>query len=193
MVQKKRDRKIFIAISIVVIILLSMSALLVVKAITDQPSKTTETVHKEPAATPNDAANTETQPTKKPEEKPVEPQLDPAKVASVAIEPMSLTVSYVKGVGGFDFQVLRTPSGTKYVQLSSEKLAGTKCTNDVGAFASIIEKPAADESATINKTTVVDGTPYGLSLADATCTPNPTLLKQYQDSFSQAFSLLKKM
>ena len=122
-----------------------------------------------------------------------EPTIDPATVATVDIQPMELTVSYVKGTPGFEFFVMRTAAGTQYVEFNSPDLAGTKCTNDKGVFASIIENPSDNEATTLSKTTTVDGTKYGLSLSDATCTADAELLKQYQSSFSDAFSLLKKL
>jgi hypothetical protein len=105
---------------------------------------------------------------------------------------MQITVSYVKVNAGFEYYVMRTASGTQYVEFSSPELVGTKCTDDKGVFASIIESPSTNESTTLSKTTTVDDTKYGLSLADATCTKDPELLKQFQSSFSDAFSLLKR-
>ncbi len=122
-----------------------------------------------------------------------QPAIDPELVSTVTVEPMSIVVSYLKGVGGFDYEVLRTPDGSKYVQLSSPRLAGTKCTNDVGVFASIIDSPTEDEGTTLAKQVTVDGMTYGLSLSDPTCTSDPALLKQYQDAFIEPFTLLKKM
>lgn len=121
-----------------------------------------------------------------------EAALDPATVGAIAIPPMSITVSYVKGVGGFEYEVLRTTNGTRYVEFRSGELAGTKCTNDTGAFASILAEPASNEATTLTKTTVVDGTTYGLALEGTTCTGDVEKLKSYQQSFSDAFSLLKK-
>ncbi len=118
--------------------------------------------------------------------------VDPQKVATIDVTPLSLTVSYIKGVGGFEYQVLRTPGGTKYVEFKSSDLIGTKCTDDSGTFASILVNPGSAESATLAKTVKVDGDTYGLSLADGTCTSSPDKLKAYQQSFSDAFSLLKK-
>ena len=106
---------------------------------------------------------------------------------------MSITVSYVKGVGGFEFEVHRTPSGTQYVDFKSSDLVGTKCTDDEGIFATILESPGSDEQATLTKTIKLDGTTYGLSLAATTCTSDTTKLSAYQQSFNDAFSLLKKM
>ncbi len=124
---------------------------------------------------------------------PTTSSLDPETVSTVVIEPMAVTVSYVKGIGGFEYGVLLTPDGTQYVEFSSAELKGGKCTNDQGAFASIIKEPGSDEASTITQKTTVDGKVYGLSLAAASCTSNPDLLAKYQKSFSDAFSLLKKI
>lgn len=124
---------------------------------------------------------------------PTDAEIDPSTVATIDVEPMSLTVSYVKGVGGFEYEVLRTPRGTKYVEFRNSELVGTKCTNDQGTFASILAEPLEDEGATISKKVVVDGTTYGLSLATEACTSNPEKLRLYQASFSDAFALLEKL
>lgn len=119
--------------------------------------------------------------------------IDPATVATVDIVPMTITVSYVKGIGAFEYEILRAQNGTRYVEFRSPSLVGTKCTNDMGTFASIIANPTDTESSTLSKTTTVDGTKYGLSLADATCTSDSAALQKYQQSFSDAFTLLKKL
>ncbi|MFZ1249902.1 MAG: hypothetical protein WAR37_00410 [Candidatus Microsaccharimonas sp.] len=121
------------------------------------------------------------------------PSLDPETVASVAIEPMNISVSYVKGIDGFEYQVLRRPNGTQYVEFRTEQLKGTKCTDDTGIFASILENPENTESSTLTKTTSVSGTTYGLSLPADNCTSNTPLLSQYQKSFTDAFGLLNKL
>lgn len=118
--------------------------------------------------------------------------LDPSTVGTVDIQPLSLAVSYVKGIGGFEYTVMRSSGGTEYVEFTSPQLVGTKCTDDTGTFASIIQNPDTNEASTITVTQAVDGTKYGLSLSDNTCTGNTELLKQYQTSFRDAFSLLKK-
>jgi len=194
MVQKKGRKKLFTALAVIGALLLIVAVVSVVKAMSDnEPSVPTQTSTQDtPSVSDSDESNSTDQPaTTQPVAE--QPAIDPETVATVAIEPMTITVSYLKGVGGFDYEVLRTGSGTKYVQFSSTKLAGTKCTDDEGQFASIIEKPSKDEATTLAKTTTVDGTEYGLSLADSTCTGDSELLKQYQDAFSGAFSLLKKM
>jgi len=194
MVQKKGRKKLITTLVVVGALLLIVAVIAVVKTMSNnEPSVPTQTTSQDTPSVNDDAeSNTTDQPaTTAPMAE--QPAIDPEKVATVAIEPMAISVSYLKGVGGFDYEVLRTGSGTKYVQFSSTKLAGTKCTDDEGQFASIIEKPSKDEATTLAKTTTVDGTEYGLSLADTTCTSDSGLLKQYQDAFSGAFSLLKKM
>lgn len=118
--------------------------------------------------------------------------LDPSTLATITIDPMNITVSYIKGAGGFSYEVNRTADGRRYVDFSSDALVGTKCTDDTGIFVSILQSPNENEKATVSKTTVVDGTTYGLSIASNTCTSDSAALKKYQDAFSQAFSLLKK-
>lgn len=121
------------------------------------------------------------------------PNIDPATVSTVDIEPLAITVSYVRGIPGFGFLVQRTPDGTQYVEFASEEVVGTKCTNDTGVFASIIVSPSDQDGATISKRVTLDGTVYGLSLPDATCTSDTELFAQYQASFKDAFSLLAKI
>lgn len=189
MVQKKARKNLIATLVVVGALVLIVAIVAVVKAMSSsEPPASTETTKQETPEITDESETTDT-----PTGEPLEPTIDPATVTTVAIEPLSITVSYLKGVGGFDFEVLRSANGTKYVQFSSARLTGTKCTDDKGQFASIIENPSADEAATLAKTTTVDGTAYGLSLADATCTTDSELLKQYQDAFSGAFSLLKKM
>jgi hypothetical protein len=118
--------------------------------------------------------------------------IDPSSVSTIDIQPLSLQVAYVKGIGGFEYVVKRSASGTQYVEFTSPQLVGTKCTNDSGAFASIIQNPSKDEAVTIDQSQSLDGTRYGLSLSDDTCTGDTDLLKKYQASFRDAFSLLKK-
>jgi len=196
MVQTAGRKKLFTALAVLGALLLIVAIIIATKVMSNNDSSvpTQNTAQDTPAVNDDKSpANTDEAAPAQPEVSAEQPAIDPAKVATVAIEPMSIAVSYMKGVGGFDYEVLRTGSGTKYVQFSSTKLAGTKCTNDEGQFVSIIEKPSKDEATTLAKTTTVDGTEYGLSLADSTCTSDSALLKQYQDAFSGAFSLLKKM
>jgi hypothetical protein len=120
--------------------------------------------------------------------------VDPTTVDSVDIVPLDITVSYVKGIPGFTYAIQRSQNGTRYIEFSSADLIGTKCTDDTGIFASIIENPSPDtEGATVSTTTTVGQDTYGLSLATDTCTSNPELLKQYQASFNDAFTLLRSI
>lgn len=121
------------------------------------------------------------------------PVFNPDTTATIVIEPLAITVYYTKGVGALSYQVLRTPSGTHYVEFQAESLVGTKCTNDRGVFASILENPTADEVATLTRTTTVDGKTYGLSLTDDSCTSSPEALKSYQSAFSEGFDLLSRV
>jgi hypothetical protein len=197
MVQMIGRKKLIAAVSVIVALVLIISVFAIAKTLLlSKSADSSETSSKDAPSTSDEDNDTNAPVSPSPDttvpEVATESPVDPSTVATVDIEPVTLTVSYSKGVGGFDFEVLRTPSGTRYVQFSSPKLVGTKCTDDKGAFASIIEKPTADESTTLAKTTTVDGTAYGLSLAESTCTSNSDLLKQYQDAFSKPFSLLKK-
>ncbi len=191
MVRKKGKKTLYIVIAVVVVIVLIAGIVAIVNAMNSSPTPdTTNTVKKDEPSIPKEAETTETTVQ---EDTATASTVDPALVSTVTIDPMMIIVSYMKGINGFEFQVVRSPSGTEYAQLSAPKLVGTKCTNDAGIFASIIKDPTSDEKATLTKTTTVDGTTYGLSLADASCTSDEALLKQYQDAFSEPFSLLKKM
>ena len=202
MVRKKSNRKLIITASIIGVVLVAVVTVVLIKAmnsnkndpyvLTDTSSNSSsvsDTASKDSKDTatetekPTSSTNTENEP---------ESTLDPATVATVDITPMNLTVSYVKGVGGFEYEVRRTPSGSQYVEFKSPELAGTKCTNDAGSFASILADPSSSEGSTITKSKTVDGTTYGLSLAAANCTSDAAKLQKYQQSFSDAFSLLKK-
>lgn len=203
MVQKKGRRKLYTALAVFLVLLVAIGTIALIKALgsdkqdpylKDETSSsivdTSDDADANQDATPDaqdDADATKTDETDK------ETAPDPATVATVDIAPMEITVSYVKGAGGFEYEVLRTSNGTRYVEFRSSDLAGTKCTNDKGTFATILANPNETEGATISKTTTVDGTKYGLSLEGATCTSSTDKLEDYQKSFSDAFSLLKKM
>lgn len=192
--QKIGRKKLIAVLAVVGLLVLVVALVAVAKSKTStNPPVSTETSNEKTPEISQEGETTDTPMDTQPADALTEPSIDPATLATVSIEPASLSVSYLKGVGGFDFKVLRTSNGTKYVEFSSTKLAGTKCTNDEGQFASIIESPSVDESTTLAKTTIVDGTTYGLSLADTICTNDNDLLKQYQDAFSKPFNLLKKM
>ncbi len=118
---------------------------------------------------------------------------DPAIFSSIDVSPMAITVYYTKGVPGFQFRVYRTPNGTQYVEFSTDELVGTKCTDDEGVFASIIENPSDVESQTLSATTKVGDATYGLSLSNDTCTSDSSLLAEYQTAFKDGFSSLRAL
>lgn len=193
MVKKMGRKKLFIVLAVVLALLVIAISTLVIKSFatstpSEAPSSTTET---KPSVSETAGSTDRTPATS--EEAKEEPEINPELVSTVVIEPMALSVPYLKAAGGFSFVVLRAAGGTQYVQFSSPSLIGTKCTNDEGVFATIIEAPSSDEALTLAKTVSVDGTTYGLSLADTTCTADTELLKQYQEAFSQPFASLKKM
>ncbi len=203
MVQRKHNRALTISLAVLTILLVAIGTIVLIRVFNTNPdplvqqetsSSSTDVSNDMPAEemdtsvesvdleTPNEETTTTS-----------EPELDPATVNTIDIEPMELTVSYVKGSGGFEYEVLRTTNGTRYVEFRSPTLIGTKCTNDEGAFASILANPDSNESTTLTKTTTVEETKYGLSLESSTCTSDEAKLQAYQKSFSDAFSLLKKM
>lgn len=153
---------------------------------TPAPSDTSETTKTSDDASSSDSTSSTTTQTD------TQSTIDPTTVSTIDVPQMEITVSYVKGVGAFEYAVKRAQNGTRYVEFSSASLVSGKCTNDNGIFASILANPTDAESATLSKTTDVDGMKYGLSLADATCTNDAAALQKYQQSFSDGFSLLKK-
>ena len=194
MAQKRGRKKLYIVISVLAAAVLAIGVIAFVRSLAPaSPSEPQQLSSNEDQPSQKPADTTETPVTTTQDDVNDQAAIDPERVSTTDIEPMMISVSYIKGIEGFDFQILRNPNGTKYVQFSSPSLVGTKCTDDNGVFASIIENPTADERGTLSKTTVVDGTTFGLSLADEACTNNSEQLKQYQASFSEPFSLLKKM
>jgi hypothetical protein len=127
------------------------------------------------------------------EETPADPVIDPSTVNTIDITPLSIVVTYGKTLPGFGFEVKRAASGTQYAEFTSERLIGTKCTDDSGLFATIIKNPSETESSTIVKTKKLDSDTFGLSLAGDNCTSDTELLKQFQGSFSDNFSALRKL
>jgi cytoskeletal protein RodZ len=155
--QKIGRKKLIAVLAVVGLLVLVVALVAVAKSKTStNPPVSTETSNEKTPEISQEGETTDTPMDTQPADALTEPSIDPATLATVSIEPASLSVSYLKGVGGFDFKVLRTSNGTKYVEFSSTKLAGTKCTNDEGQFASIIESPSVDESTTLAKTTIVD-------------------------------------
>ncbi len=200
MVKNKGKRSLIIALSIAGVLLVAIIAVVVINAMnssSDDPyvqnSDKTNTSNQSTATPDEDNSKDEPAATDKPTTTDNQTTVDPATLTTVDIAPMSISVSYVKGVGGFEYEVLRAQNGTRYVQFSSAELVGTKCTNDTGVFASILASPTDAEASTLAKLIKVDDTSYGLSLADATCTADSTKLQKYQQSFSDGFAALKKI
>mgnify|MGYP003582209510 CR=1 FL=1 len=200
MATKKGNRKKLVtALSILVLLLVVIGTITLIKVVgsgkndpyTQQSESNQTDESSNDDSSKNDESDSEAEAPQN--QTPEESQIDPATVSTVDITPMEITVSYVKGIGGFEYEVLRAANGTRYVEFRSPTFIGTKCTNDAGTFVSIIASPTESESTGLAKTTMVDGTKYGLALADASCTGKPEELQKYQKSFSDAFSLLKKI
>ena len=195
MAQGLGNKKIVIAIIIAAILLVVATIVIIVQQVnrdnTEQTVETSQQTEKE--VEQEEVAKSEAEKDAEKETTTPATALDPSTVSTIDIQPLELTVSYVKGVPGFEYQILRTAQGTKYAELTNEDLKGTKCTDDTGVFASIIVNPGEAEAPTLDAKTVVDGVTYGLSLASNTCTNNQELLDKFQSSFSSAFPLLKKM
>ena len=201
MAQKKGRKKLYTALIVLAVLLAVIGVIALVKAMSgngkDDPYKQTTTQESSNNPSPSKPSTSTDDGDKNSatnnNQSSSATNLDPSTVATIDVPPMNITASYVKGIGAFEYEVLRTPNGTQYVEFRSTDLVGTKCTNDQGAFASILASPTDDEASTLSQKTVVSGTTYGLSLPNSTCTSNPDLLAKYQKSFSDAFTLLKKM
>lgn len=202
MVQRKAKRTLFTALAVLLVLLVAIGTVTLIRVLGGDDK---QDPYLESQSSPSDASNDadsdrdsesspqeEAEPSTTTDEEATTPTLDPATVSTLTIAPMEIVVSYVKGAGGFEYEVLRTSNGTRYVQFRSAELVGTKCTDDTGKFASILANPNETESATISKTTTVGNVKYGLSLEGAACTSDASKLQTYQKSFSDAFSLLKK-
>ncbi|RWZ78857.1 MAG: hypothetical protein EOT05_03880 [Candidatus Microsaccharimonas sossegonensis] len=181
----------FVAIVVVGIVLVVIGAVLLTKKPQDtaktNPTDTTKnapTTKNNPTET--DAANVSASATQA-----SATSVDPATLTSIDISPLGIAVFYSKGTPGFTFTVLKTANQTQYVEFASSNLIGTKCTNDQGAFASIIKNPSSTETQTTSQTVTLGNDTYGLSLSSAGCTSNVDLLNQYQDGFKTGFSRLK--
>lgn len=202
MVQKKGKRTFVTTMSLLAVLLIAIGTVALIRAmasndndpykqnVSNSAETTTRSETTAPTETTGEVSST---PASEGENDDAASSLDPSTVGTVDISPMGIKVAYVKGVGGFEYEVLRAGNGTRYVELRSPTLAGTKCTNDIGTFASILTDPTDNETATVAKTITVEETRYGLSLADDTCTSDPETLAEYQKSFSDAFSLLEKL
>ncbi len=193
-----KKRSLVIAISVVGILVIALVVFFIIRAVAS-PSKDPyiQNSSTDSSSSQSDKKSEDTPAARQsPEAKPdstTSPSVDKASLTTVDIAPMNITVSYVKGVGGFEYQVLRAQNGTQYVQFTNADLVGTKCTNDSGAFASIIANPTEADKATLAKTTKLGDEEYGLSLADSSCAPDTAKLQKYQQSFSDGFSELKKL
>lgn len=190
-IQSKRG--LIVTIIIVVIVLLVAGAAVLTRK-SNQASITPATDTSKNAA-PTKDTTTETDVTDAPSSttQTTTPAVDPATLTSIDVAPLGVTVFYSKGTPGFEFTVLKTADQTQYAQFTSSDLVGTKCTDDQGAFASIIKNPSANEAQTTSQTVKVGNDTYGLSLASAGCTGNPDLLTQYQTGFKNGFASLKAL
>ncbi len=178
---------------IITIVVLAITLLVVGTVVTLQNLNRTKTVETSNQSTPTTNDNTDETSTLNTETstEPTKPTVDPTTLSSIDVEPLKITVFYTKGVNSFEFAVKRTADKTQYVEFSSPELVGTKCTDDSGVFASIIQSPTSQ--AAVSQTVVVEGTTYGLSLSGKSCASDLTLLEKYQSSFSNGFSSLKVM
>lgn len=197
MVRKQGRKKLIVAAAILGVLLIAVGTVALIRALGPQNpdpyvQENTTTSESTEESVETEEQKEETKPSVSTEAEEAS-SIDPATLSIIDVPTMLVTVSYVKGVGPFEYQVLKTPNGTQYVEFRSTELIGTKCTNDEGAFASIIKDPSTTEaSATISKTVEVESVKYGLSLSGSNCTSNTELLSRYQQSFSDAFTLLKK-
>ena len=117
--------------------------------------------------------------------------IDTSNAAWFAIEPLEIEMMHDNTLA-FEYHILRTPEGTQYIEFSTEKLIGTRCTDDKGVFASFIKNPSTDEDkTTVTETTEVNGDTYGLSLAGDSCASDAALLDKYQKGLADFFSLLR--
>jgi hypothetical protein len=178
--------------TVLAVVVLVIGVMLLVKK-PQQPSKVaTPDTSKQTTPAKDTATNTDTAKTDATSGTPG-PVVDPATLNSIDIEPLAITVFYSKGTPGFEFTVLKTADKTQYIQFTSPNLIGTKCTNDQGAFASIIKNPSSNEIQTTTQTVNVGSDSYGLSLASTSCTSNTDLLTEYQTGFKNGFSNLKAL
>lgn len=110
----------------------------------------------------------------------------------LVIEPLDIVMYYDKNLLGFEYRILRTVEGTQYIEFSTERLVGNKCTDDKGVFASFIKNPSTEEDrSTLSQETQVNGDTYGLSLTGESCASDLALLETYQNGLADYFSLLK--
>ncbi|HRQ86945.1 MAG TPA: hypothetical protein PLY16_02435 [Candidatus Saccharibacteria bacterium] len=118
--------------------------------------------------------------------------IDTSNAEELVIEPLDIVMYYDKDLLGFEYHILRTAEGTQYIEFSTERLIGNKCTNDKGVFASFIKNPSTEEDrSTLSQETNVNGDTYGLTLTGESCASDLTLLETYQKGLADYFSLLK--
>lgn len=184
-----------VTIGVLVIALLIFGVIALAKnAQKTTPAPSTDTSKQVPGTT-KDATSTETDATDTPaKDSSTVPVADPSTLSSIDVAPLGMTVFYTKGIPGFDFAVKKTADKTQFAEFSSSDLVGTKCTDDVGLFATIIKNPSSNEDqATISQTVKLGSDTYGLSLAGKGCTSDASLLDQYQTAFKNGFSSLKSL
>ena len=191
MAKTQSKKRLIVIIIALVVIALAIAAAVIAMNIDATPDATDPQASQQPTNLTDTSDTTGADPVETPApDAAATPAVDPATLNSVTIAPLGITVFYSKGVPGFDFVVKRTADQTEYVEFSTAALVGTKCTNDEGAFASIIKNPGESESQTISSTVKVGSDTYGLSLAGSSCTANIELLTQYQTAFTNGFKSL---
>lgn len=188
----RKKRAIVITAVLVVVLLVAGAVALTKKTTPSTPVSSDTSTNGTPSKdTTTETDATDTAPTSETSTQPV--TADPDTLTSVAIEPLGVTVFYAKGTPGFEFEVLRTNDKTEYVQFTASALVGTKCTDDTGAFATILKNPSATEAQTTSQKMKVGDDMYGLSLSSSGCTSDVELLTQYQDGFKSGFANLSAL
>jgi hypothetical protein len=182
----------FVTIVVLGIVLVVVVAIVLTKKPQDVTTTTPASTSKDVSTAKDTTTETDSTDTSSKTQTPAT-TVDPQTLNSIDVGPLGITVFYSKGTPGFEFTVLKTADQTQYVEFTSSDLIGTKCTNDQGAFASIIKNPSTSETQTTSQTVKVGSDTYGLSLASAGCTANDMLLNQYQDGFKNGFSSLKAL
>ena len=191
MAQSRAKQTVITAAIVLVILFAVIAAMLFIRSQTSsQGSTDVETINVETEQTVEveDEDTSATTPIPDEEEPVAKP--DAANFTTIAIDPLAINIYYTKGTGPFEFAVLRTPGGTRFVEFRAPSLIGTKCTDDLGAFASIIEDPKESDSTTLAESIQVGANSYGLSLATDACTSDAGLLSKYQSAFRDGLPLL---
>lgn len=192
MTQGKTGRIVAIVTFIVVLLIIG-GVILLDKANHHAPVAVTSDTSKNTPVTKDTKTETDITETDATSKEEKTPSVDPATLNSIDVEPLGVKVFYSKGTPGFEFSVLRAADKTQYAQFTSSDLIGTKCTDDEGVFASIIQNPSENDAQTISQTVEVGDDTYGLSLASAGCTSNTELLTIYQDGFKNGFAHLSSL